>query len=147
MNVELRRRRTSFLGEEVKAANDNARARPATSGPRALIYRPAKSAMTSGRAGTHRWILEFEPQSPPFVEPLMGWTGSTDPLAHMQLTFPSREAAVAFAKRQGWDYKVHNDETSRRAIAVVAQAQSLKIQLSPAELPLSPSDVEVGVAA
>ena len=48
--------------------------------------------MTSGRAG---WLLEFEPHSAPFIEPPMGWTGSTDPMAHMTLSFASREAAVA----------------------------------------------------
>jgi hypothetical protein len=47
----------------------------------AIIYRSAKSAMTSGRAGLRSWILEFKPRSPLFIEPLMGWTGSTDPLS------------------------------------------------------------------
>jgi hypothetical protein len=61
--------------------------------------------MTSGRAGTKRWLLA-EPQSAPFIEPLMGWTGSTDPMAQVRLTFPSREAAVAYATRQGLDYEV-----------------------------------------
>src|SRR5205823_3763869 len=79
---------------------------------RAVIYKPAKSAMTSGRAGARRWLLEFEPQSPPFIEPLMGWTGSTDPLQQVRLTFPSREAAVAYAQRQGVDYEVRKQSES-----------------------------------
>jgi hypothetical protein len=151
MNVELRRRTINWapLANPAKArtTNDNVARPRVPTGPRALIYRPAKSAMTSGRARTRRWILEFEPQSAPFIEPLMGWTGSTDPLAHMRLTFPSREAAIAFAKRQGWVCEVHNDAAPMRAIAVLAQAQPLRASLSSAELPASASDVDVGIAA
>jgi hypothetical protein len=146
MNVELKPRLELFSVPAAAPANDNAQPRSAPSRRRVVIYKPARSAMTSGRAGTKRWLLEFEPQSPPFIEPLMGWTGSSDPLAHMRLTFPNREAAIAFAKRQGWDYEVHNDGASRRAVAVFAQAQPLQIPLPPAELPASAS-VEAGLAA
>ena len=107
MNIELKLRTTPFSIPASASANDNAeRRREAPPRRRAVIYKPAKSAMTSGRAGTKRWLLEFEPQSPPFVEPLMGWTGSTDPMAHLRLMFPSREAAVAYAERQGLTYEV-----------------------------------------
>jgi hypothetical protein len=81
----------------------------------AVIYRPAKSAMTSGRAGLRRWILEFKPRSPPFIEPLMGWTGGTDPLPHMRLSFPSREAAIAYAWRQGLRFTVCEPHEQRPA--------------------------------
>jgi hypothetical protein len=30
----------------------------------------------------------------------MGWTGGDDPLAHIQLSFLTRAAAVAFAERE-----------------------------------------------
>ena len=134
MNAELRRRSTGFLGEVVRAANDNVRARPARSGPRALIYRPAKSMMTSGRAGTRRWILEFEPQSAPFIEPLMGWIGSTDPMAQMRLFFPTREAAVAYAQRQGLNYEVRDTAKPVNTRASVNQQQSQPMALWPSEL-------------
>jgi ETC complex I subunit-like protein len=65
--------------------------------------------MTSGRAGTKRWLLEFEPQSPAFIEPLMGWTGSAEPMAQVRLSFPTREAAVAYAERQGLGYEVRDE--------------------------------------
>ena len=42
------------------------------------IYRPAKTAMQSGRGNTRRWLLEFEPGEARRVEPLMGWTSSGD---------------------------------------------------------------------
>jgi ETC complex I subunit conserved region len=70
-------------------------------GAQATIYRPARSAMTSGQASTRHWILEFEARSPLFVEPLMGWTGGADPLRHLRFIFPSRTAAIAYARRQG----------------------------------------------
>ncbi|HJU17143.1 MAG TPA: NADH dehydrogenase ubiquinone Fe-S protein 4 [Stellaceae bacterium] len=72
--------------------------------------KPAKSAVTSGRAGMKRWLLEFEPQSAQFIEPLMGWAGSADPLAQMRLTFPSRDAVVTYAKRRGLDDEVREQQ-------------------------------------
>ena len=30
----------------------------------ARIYRPAKTAMQSGRAKTRKWVLEYEPATP-----------------------------------------------------------------------------------
>jgi hypothetical protein len=56
------------------------------------IYRPAGNAVQSGRANTKRWVLEFEPTSPPEIEPLMGWLSSTDTQKHVRLTFPTRES-------------------------------------------------------
>ena|SRR5947209_6235777 len=113
MNVELRRRTSPLAPPPPAVANDNLEAlRPARRAPRAIIYRPAKSAMTSGRARTKQWVLEFEPQSAPFIEPLMGWTGSADPLAHVRLSFPTREAAVAYAERQGLAYELRERNAS-----------------------------------
>src|ERR1700752_1104670 len=62
----------------------------------AIIYRPARSAMTSGKANTRRWQLRFEQRAAPFIEPLMGWTGGTDTLSQVELDFPSAEAAIIY---------------------------------------------------
>jgi ETC complex I subunit-like protein len=70
----------------------------------ALICKPARSAMTSGKARTRDWNLRFEPRSRPLIEPLMGWTGCYDTLSQVELTFPSAAAAVAYARRQGLRY-------------------------------------------
>jgi hypothetical protein len=97
-------------------ANDNVQprlARPAMyEGAIARIYRPSRSATTSGTARTRKWLLVFEPRSAPFVEPLMGWTGSRDPLTQIELAFPTREAAVAYAESQGLRYIVQTGSTA-----------------------------------
>jgi hypothetical protein len=72
----------------------------------ALIYKPARSAMTSGKAGTHEWKLRFDRRTPPFIEPLMGWTGGDDTLTQVELSFPTAESAIAYAQRQGLHYTV-----------------------------------------
>ena len=91
--------------------NSHLAAEPAVSGAStfptdavAVIYRPARSAMTSGTANSRQWKLRFERRSPPFIEPLMGWTGGDDPLAQVEMTFPSAEAAIAYARRQGLEF-------------------------------------------
>ena len=139
MNIELKPRIDSFSvlaparidSLSVPApANDNAERERKYAQPRrrAVIYKPAKSAMTSGRRGTNRWLLEFDPQSAPFIEPLMGWTGSTDPMAHMQLSFPTREAAVAYARRAGLDYEVRKTTQSKKPDAAAAKPQAQPAQ-------------------
>jgi hypothetical protein len=45
----------------------------------ARIFKPSRSASTSGKAGMG-WRLRFERRTAPFVEPLMGWTGGDDTL-------------------------------------------------------------------
>jgi hypothetical protein len=115
MNIELRRRTDPLLPRVPPNVNDNGDDRPtALRRRRVIIFKPAKSAMTSGRARRKPWVLEFEPQSGPFIEPLMGWTGSSDPMAHMQLGFASREAAIAYAERQGLAYEVRGPAGAAR---------------------------------
>jgi len=36
----------------------------------------------------------------------MGWTASDNPFAQIRLRFPTLAAAVAYAERQGLDYRV-----------------------------------------
>jgi ETC complex I subunit conserved region len=72
----------------------------------ARIYQPAKTATQSGWAKTRRWVLEPEPKSRRQADPLCGWLGSDDTDQQVQLWFPSKEAAVAYAKRRGIEYRV-----------------------------------------
>ncbi len=67
----------------------------------ARIYRPAKSATQSGAARAWRWVLEYEPEQPREIEPLMGWTSSGDMKSQIHLWFDSKEEAMAYAVRNG----------------------------------------------
>ncbi len=73
---------------------------------RTRIYKPSKTAMQSGRAGTRRWVLEFEPAEKKAPDDLMGWAGSGDMTSQIRLKFETLEEAVEYAKRKGLDYVV-----------------------------------------
>ncbi len=73
---------------------------------RARIYQPARTAMSSGTAKTHHWVLEFAPESPREVDPLMGWTSSDDTQAQVRLRFDTKQAAVDYAREHGIDAQV-----------------------------------------
>ena len=76
--------------------------------------------MQSGRRGTKKWMLVFEPESPRRAEPLMGYTSSADTKSQIQLRFDTREDAEAYAKRNGIAYRVeepHEPRVQRTAYA------------------------------
>ncbi len=94
---ELRPAHTSASGA-AWAANDNAVRTPALASalpPDALaIIEPVPVATNQGgRAQRGKWRLRFAERARPFVDPLTGWTGGCDPLAHVELRFPSLAAA------------------------------------------------------
>ena len=82
----------------------------------ARIYRPAKTATQSGAAKSRRWLLEFEPEQPREVEPLMGWTSSGDMKAQIKLWFATKEEALDYAARQGLDARVEEPGVSTRKV-------------------------------
>jgi len=82
----------------------------------AKIYRPAKTAMQSGKAKTQVWILEFDQSAPRKIEPMMGYTSSGDTLQQVKLTFDTQELAEAYAKRHGIDYRVIPPKEAHRQV-------------------------------
>jgi hypothetical protein len=72
----------------------------------ARIYKPARTAMQSGTARTHSWVLDFGPGDGKDIDPLMGWTSSSDTQAQVRLTFATRDEAEAYAQAKGIDYTV-----------------------------------------
>ncbi len=72
----------------------------------ARIYQPARTAMQSGKARTKKWVLEYEPERPREIEPLMGWTASADMRQQLNLDFETLEEAVAYAKKHAIPYQV-----------------------------------------
>ncbi|WP_026606334.1 ETC complex I subunit [Methylocapsa acidiphila] len=82
----------------------------------ARIYRPAKTATQSGSAKARDWILEFEPEEPRRIDPLMGWTGSGDMKSQVRLRFGDKEEAIAYAERNGLAYRVEEHQLVARKI-------------------------------
>jgi hypothetical protein len=80
----------------------------------ARIYRPAKTAMQSGNAGSQGWRLDYEPELPRASEPLMGWTSSSDMLSQIKLTFETKEEAIAYATKNGIPYTVFEPQEKTR---------------------------------
>ena len=77
----------------------------------ARIYQRPKNAMQSGKARIDDWVLEFEQSEARRADPLMGWTGSGDTRAQVQLTFESKEAAKAYTEKYGISARVHASPT------------------------------------
>ena len=73
---------------------------------KARIYKPSRNAMQSGLGKTEKWVLEYETTSKRRPEPLMGWTSSEDTLNQVRIKFTTKEAAIAHAEKQGWEYSV-----------------------------------------
>jgi NADH dehydrogenase len=69
----------------------------------ARIFKPARTAMSSGTAKTKDWVLEFLPSEARRIDPLMGWTSSSDMNSQVRLKFESLEAAKAYAEDHGID--------------------------------------------
>lgn len=82
----------------------------------ARIYKPAKTAMSSGMAKTHEWILEFVPDTAREVDPLMGWTSSGDTQAQVSLRFETKEAALEYAADRGIDAVITHPRNRRANI-------------------------------
>jgi hypothetical protein len=72
----------------------------------ARIYQIQKNALQSGKALTHKWVLEYAPAEAKQADPLTGWAGSGDTQQQLKLSFPSQEAAVAYAEKKGVAYTV-----------------------------------------
>jgi len=82
----------------------------------ARIYQPAKTAMQSGKSKTNRWVLEFEADQARKIDPLMGYTSSSDMNAQVKLEFSSLEAAKEYAEAQGIAYSVRMPQKQKRRV-------------------------------
>jgi hypothetical protein len=68
--------------------------------------------MQSGASKT-RWLLEYDAESAREIEPLMGWTSSSDMKSQLKLWFDSAEDAVAYAERNGIAYRVEREAVAK----------------------------------
>lgn len=82
----------------------------------AKIFRPAKNAMQSGKAGARKWRLEFLLASAPRPDALMGWISGGDPNGQIRMTFDTKEAAIAFARAHDIPHQVIESPEVQRQI-------------------------------
>jgi hypothetical protein len=90
----------------------------------ARIYKPAKTAMQQGLAATREWVLEYEAERPLGIEPLMGWTSSSDTRGQVRMSFATRQEAIAFATRQGIPFRV--DDAQKSELRPKSYAENFK---------------------
>jgi len=81
----------------------------------ARIYKPARTAMQSGTAKTKEWVLDYEPDQPRTVEPLMGWTSSGDMKQQLRLYFDTKDEAIAYCERNAIAYELFESTPHKRA--------------------------------
>ncbi|WP_207536765.1 ETC complex I subunit [Sabulicella rubraurantiaca] len=74
--------------------------------PLARIYLPPRPATQSGKGRSGEWVLRFAPTEKLRLDPLMGWAGSGDTMKQVYLTFPTKEAAIAYCEARDISYEV-----------------------------------------
>ncbi|KAF8957246.1 ETC complex I subunit conserved region-domain-containing protein [Flammula alnicola] len=79
------------------------------------IYQPTRNTMQSGSGKTERWRIDFDtlPGGGRWENPLMGYASSADYMQGTRISFRSKEDAVHFAEKQGWDYFVQAPASKR----------------------------------
>jgi NADH dehydrogenase ubiquinone Fe-S protein 4 len=95
-------------------------------GLKARIFQPAKNAMQSGRKATKHWRLEYAPAANKYVEPLMGWTGSTDTTQQVVVDFDTQESAIEFCEANDIEYTVF--EPKKRKLHLKAYADNFSFR-------------------
>jgi hypothetical protein len=91
---------------------------------KAKIYRPAKTAMQSGRAKYNKWVLKFSDQKNQLKDTMMGWNGGSSTISQIELKFSTKEEAVNYAQINNIDYEVL--ETSERKVITKSYADNFK---------------------
>ena len=82
---------------------------------KAKIFKPSKTAMQSGLAGTEKWIFEYITEQPG-INPLMGWESSTDTLTELKLEFSSKDKAIEYAKKNKIEFELIEEKKRKKII-------------------------------
>ncbi|KAH9883786.1 putative NADH-ubiquinone oxidoreductase 18 kDa subunit [Xylariomycetidae sp. FL2044] len=92
------------------------------------IYQPSKPATQSGNWGSHHWRMDWDvlAKGHRWENPLMGWQSSGDFMQGTKIEFKTKEDAIAFAEKQGYEYFVQ--EANTRAFAPKAYANNFLYQ-------------------
>ncbi|KAI0395781.1 putative NADH-ubiquinone oxidoreductase 18 kDa subunit [Xylariaceae sp. FL0594] len=88
------------------------------------IYQPSKPATQSGTWGSKKWRMDWDvlAKGHRWENPLMGWQASSDFMQGTKLEFQTKEDAIRFAEKQGYEYFVQ--EPNERAFAPKAYANN-----------------------
>ncbi|KAK6350244.1 NADH:ubiquinone oxidoreductase 21kD subunit [Orbilia brochopaga] len=88
------------------------------------IYKPAKNAMQSSNYRGNFWRMDWDVlgKGHRWENPLMGWQSSADYLQGTRLQFDTKEDAIYFAEKQGYEYYVQ--EPKEREIKPKAYAEN-----------------------
>jgi len=72
------------------------------------IYKPAKTATQSGNWTSEHWLMDWDvlAKGHRWENPLMGWASSADFMNGQRLQFKSKQDAINFANKQGYEYFV-----------------------------------------
>lgn len=72
------------------------------------IYRPAKTATQSGDWHEHTWRMDWDilQKGHRWENPLIGWQSSADAMQGTHINFKTKEDAIEFAEKQGYEFYV-----------------------------------------
>jgi hypothetical protein len=79
----------------------------------ARIYKPAQNVMQQGKGASQDWVLEYVPAQRRVIEPLMGWTSSSDTRRQVRIGFATKDEAVAFATRNGVAFRLEEPPATK----------------------------------
>ncbi|TFY75873.1 hypothetical protein EWM64_g8137, partial [Hericium alpestre] len=72
------------------------------------IFQPTRNTMQSGGSKSKFWRIDWDilGGGGRWENPLMGWASSADYMQGTRIIFHSKDDAIHFAEKQGWDYYV-----------------------------------------
>ncbi|KAL5601367.1 hypothetical protein BROUX41_002646 [Berkeleyomyces rouxiae] len=93
-------------------------------GRQVRIYKESKPATQSGEWKSHHWRMDWDvlAKGHRWENPLMGWQSSADAMQGTRINFESKEDAIRFAEKQGYEYFVQ--EPQQRKIVPKAYANN-----------------------
>uniref|UniRef100_J3JW97 NADH dehydrogenase [ubiquinone] iron-sulfur protein 4, mitochondrial n=1 Tax=Dendroctonus ponderosae TaxID=77166 RepID=J3JW97_DENPD len=76
------------------------------------IYEPPKNCMQSGTNNIGHWEMDFDAKER-WENPLMGWCSTGDPLSNLKVQFATKEEAVEYCEKNGWDWYIQSSKLDR----------------------------------
>ncbi|XP_066259589.1 NADH dehydrogenase [ubiquinone] iron-sulfur protein 4, mitochondrial [Euwallacea similis] len=77
------------------------------------IYEPPKNCMQSGTNNIGHWEMDFDTKER-WENSLMGWSSTGDPLSNMKVQFSTKEDAIEYCEKNGWDWYVQESKLEKQ---------------------------------